>query len=411
MIRRLTSALFLISFCLPLALSARTRPLHLAVWERPERGDSTRHFRNRDLTVDGLSLCLISGAADRLRGLGLALGGASYNTQMTGLQLAGLGAVAGHADGAQISGLANVVSDGIMGVQISGLANVVDGSGGGVQLGGLACVVDGGYTGGQLAGLATVVDGGYAGGQIAGLAAVVDGGFKGAQASGLACVVDGGFAGVQASGLVSVADGKAYGVQLAGLANVAGERFGGVQLGLCNVGHDVKGVQLGLANVAEEMRGVPLGLVSYCGDWEPEREAWLDEAGFVNLGYRSGSRRFYNLVFMGQRPGDTWRWSLGWGAGVRFFLPGRDLLETGADISHLNEGEFWTDRVNWLLRARALWVHPLGGRVCLTLGPSLSYFYSSLNDGADIAPWSVSDSRSGGRFKRLWPGLSAGVRF
>ncbi|MCE5271979.1 hypothetical protein LLH00_11950 [bacterium] len=411
MTRHLLCVLLLVCLCLPAVSNARSRPLHLAIWERPERGDSTRHFRNRDLTVDGLSLCLISGAANRLHGLGLALGGASYNTQMYGLQLAGLGAVAGQMSGVQVAGLGCVVEGGYTGLQLAGLACVADGPGRGLQLAGLACVQDGAARGFQLAGLATVVDGGYAGGQIAGLAAVADGGFKGAQVSGLACVVDGGFAGVQTSGLVCVVDGKAYGVQLAGLANVAGERFGGVQLGLCNVGEKVAGVQLGLVNVAGELHGVPLGLVSYDSSWEPEREVWLDEAGFVNLGYRSGSRRFYNLVFMGQRPGDTWRWSLGWGAGVRFFLPGRDLVEVGADISHLNEGEFWTDRVNWLLRARVMWEHPVGERICLALGPSLNYFYSSLNDGADIAPWSVYDSRGGGRFKRLWPGLSAGLRF
>jgi len=424
--RQFQSAFFLLFLVLPAILNARTRPLHLAVWEHMEFSDSTRRFRNRDLTVNGLSLCLFTGGADKLRGLGLALGGNSFNSRMAGLQLAGLGAAAGQVCGAQVSGLGNFAGRGLKGVQLAGLANVVEGPGSGmqaslladvtdggfkgIQLAGLASVVDGGSTGLQVAGLAAVADEGSVGIQAAGLASVVDGGFTGAQSAGLVSVVDGGFKGMQAAGLVNVTDGEAYGAQVAGLVNVAGSSLRGFQLGVFNVAEKVRGVQIGLVNVAEDMRGVPLGLVSYSGSWEPSREAWVDETGFANVGYRSGSRRFYNLIYMGQRPGETWRWTLGAGAGARFFLPWESCLETGVECSHLNEDEFWTDGVNLLGRIKAAWVQPIHGKISLAFGPSFNCLYSSKSNGDKIVPWSAYEHR-GKRWLRLWPGMSAGLRF
>ena len=49
-------------------------------------------------------------------------------------------------------------------------------------------------------------------------------------------------------------------------------------------------------------------------------------------------------------------------------------------------------------------------RLTLYGGVTWNVFTSTEEDGEDFAPWSVYDSKSGGTWVRMWPGVMIGFR-
>ena len=418
---------------------------------------------------------VVSGDASALQISGLCnvVEGSLKGVQLTGLvnvvdgdvnvaQISGLANVVdGDVNAAQISGLANVVDGGMGGFQASGLTNVVDGDVNAAQISGLANVVDGRMNGFQASGLANVVDREVRGAQVSGLVNVTDGSLTGIQASGLVNINDGNVFGTQVSALMNITHGELHGAQFAGFLNLTDSDIRGAQLGgifnvnigdlqgvqICGLlnaaigsvrGMQISGfynrtvgdfsglqssgflnkvdtlkagIQLGVINISRKNHGLALGLVSYVEEVGLEGEISSDETRFFRAGLRSGTKKFYNLFSLGFRPGDPFRWSFDWGFGSHLELTDISALEIGLLASHINESKFWTDKTNLLARFQLSGVFKLSNGLTLFAGPSFNFWLSGKSDGSDIAPWSVYDRKSGGKWIRLWPGLTAGIRF
>ena len=177
----------------------------------------------------GSSLLTLSGIADIERG------------DVSGLQVAGVTAVAHRVSGIQLAGIAAVAGD-LTGVQIAGTAAVADRMDG-LQVGGIATVARGG-TSSQLAGIATVA--------------------------------------------------RDANLQVAGIVNVA-RRLRGVQVAPINVASRVDGVQIGLINVGGSADGFSFGLINIVPGGRADLESTIDTARVGTLLFRHCGKRLHNV--------------------------------------------------------------------------------------------------------------------
>ena len=92
---------------------------------------------------------------------------------------------------------------------------------------------------------------------------VSQGDLKGFQIAGIGNSVRGNTDGWQLGGLYNSSDGRA-GLQIAGIANVAGDVSKAQIAGIINISSgEVKGLQLALINVADTISGTPIGLLNF----------------------------------------------------------------------------------------------------------------------------------------------------
>jgi hypothetical protein len=151
---------------------------------------------------------------------------------------------------------------------------------------------------------------------------------SGVQAAGLANVAGGSVNGLQIAGLGNAAGGPFRGIQIAGLGNAAGGPFWGIQAGIYNRLYDGEGaaLQVGLVNISENPRTLSLGLVNIVKNGLLHPAIYLDDLGFINAGFRSGSRQVYSLLSLGVLPpGDgegffVSRLGLGWEIALASFF-------------------------------------------------------------------------------------------
>lgn len=357
-------------------------PFNLSLINKISLGHALAAGSGRKIYNSGLALGLISTKADKLRGIDISLGWSGYDESVRGVQLGGLVAGAGNkGTGLQIGGLVSDCGNQFTGLQVGGLINGAGNNVNGLQLAGLINGAGHSFTGAQFAG-------------------IING--TGHSASGL-----------QVAGILNAVGHEFRGVQVAGLLNAVGHNFSGIQIsGFRNAAANMaQGVQIGLYNTSETNSGVPLGLVSKVESVGFAYDLFGDETRFVNIGLRSGTEVFYNLLSVGLRPGDPFSWSVGWGFGRNFKLAGDNQLDLGISVTHINEGEFWTRRTNLLSKLKVTFIQRRTEGVALFAGPTLNLLLSRNSDGSWLAPWSISDSKSGSVWKRVWPGVTAGVRF
>ena len=272
------------------------------------------HFLSLDLIAGvsgGSTGVTVSGVADVERG------------RVSGVQAAGVTALAWRVAGFQVAGVA-AVSGELDGVQVGGVAAVA-GASEGAQIGGVAALARG-RADVQIGGVAAVARG-HAGTQVAGVAAVADG------------------ANVQASGVASVAHGTAN-IQIAGVVNVA-RRARGLQLAPVNVARRVDGVQIGVVNVGSA-EGFSFGLINIVPGGRADLEATVDSSRLGTLLFRHGGRRWHNVYGIGGHPvdedglgtgssggaEDVWMYGLGFGPSWRAGGTVFDLELIGWQINH-----------------------------------------------------------------------------
>jgi hypothetical protein len=397
----------------------------------------------------GLSLGFFSAEAARLSGIDLCLGWSDYSASVRGMQVGGVAATAhNNALGLQLAGIISAAGDGFTGGQVAGLisavgdkftgiqfAGLIGATGNnftgfqvgsmisavgnhfsGIQVAGLIGAAGNNFTGFQVDGMISAVGNHFSGIQVAGLIGAAGNNFTGFQVGGIISAVGNHFSGIQVGGIINAVGEEFSGVQAGGLLNAAGKTFSGLQIsGLMNVTKHMRhGVQIGLINRSKTNSGIAVGPYSRVNDVGLGFELATDETRFIHLGLRSGTRRFFNVLHLGLHPGDVTRWSLGWSFGLHQPLGGggKNALEVGATISHINEAELWTGGVNRLGRISMLYVYKTSGNYSLFAGPSINLWDSRYHDGSDFATWSVYERNSGGggRWKRAWPGLSVGLR-
>ncbi|MEZ0312119.1 MAG: caspase family protein [Myxococcota bacterium] len=340
-----------------------------------------------------LSIELIYGVTDHLRGLALSLGATRAKQSMRGLQMSlVLNFTGGDSEGIQVSSIMNIADGEMRGIQIGAIANRDRGVFSGIEVASAVNWNSGPTTGLQLAAGVNIAD------DVLGLqVAPVN--------------IAGDVAGMQ-YGMVGVGD-DVQGAQIA-LVNVGGD-VRGVQLGLVNVGQVVTGAQIGLVNVSKEMHGVPFGLFSYIrnrglgGDVgastnEPLQLALRYDTGGVFYGFLGGGI----FAFDRMARGDAY---LGVGFGARLATFTNWSLETDILVAHATL-DFGSSRADMIVRERISFVFPFEK---LSAFAGVSWFEYMGWNGTDIAsnagPVLDTVHQSGDFTFRTWPSLHAGVRF
>ncbi len=421
-------------------------PFNVSLVHKISIGNALASGTGKKVINSGFALNLLTGRAAKLRGVDLSGIWGEYTEDIRGVQLSGIfTTVRGDAEAGQLAGILNVVGGKISGVQGAGIFNAVGDQVTGVQGAGIFNAVGGQVTGVQGAGIFNAVGGqvtGIQGASIfngvgghvtgiqgtnilnivgdrvtgiqgAGILNIVGDQVTGIQGAGILNITGGSFSGMQGAGILNITGKSFSGVQGAGILNIVGESFSGLQAaGIMNVAFKVKtGAQVGLVNVSYENDGVPIGPVSYVKTIGFGYEFWGDEARFIRFGLRSGTERFYNVLSVGVRPGDIFRWSVGWRFGGHLKVTEKASLEIGGMASHINEDELWTNQTNLLNKLQVLGVFETSSGMKVFAGPTLNVWVSKVNDGSRIAPWSVYHKKSGCTWVRIWPGITAGVRF
>ena len=344
---------------------------------------TVRHFLSIDLLVGvsgGSSSVTASGLVDVERG------------SVSGLQLAGITALAPQVSGIQVGGIATVTR-GLAGVQIGGIATVAEHADG-IQVAGIAAVARRADT--QIAGIAAVSRDTSATTQIAGIAAVAAGDSN-----------------VQASGIANVSRGAD--LQFAGIVNVA-RTLRGVQIAPINVARHNEGVQVGVINVGGGSHSASFGLINIVPGGRYDLEGAVDSSNMETVLFRHGGAGWHNVYGIGAHPvadssDDVWMYGFGFGPSWKLGRTTRlDVEAIGWEVSH---GFRHSDDLSILAQLRGSIAYGLGP-VAVVVGAALNTYIS--NDQANPliverrAP-GASEPMSSDVTVETWPSAFVGVRF
>jgi hypothetical protein len=331
-----------------------------------------------------------------------------------------LAGYAGGINGVEFSGLGSVLQGNMRGAQFTGLGNIVLKETKGAQFSGLFNIGLGDTKAAQFAGLVNVNAGKFKGFQTSGLANINSDSTKGFQLTGLFNYSPG-LKVTQVSGFLNVVPGNNKGFQLAGFSNITSGRVSGTQVaGFFNYAGKLQGVELGVFNYIDSLEnGVPIGFLSFVKNGYTAFEAGSTETLFGVMSFKTGTRKFYNILSVGggSRNGlSLFAWGYGLGA---FFPVGKKAgISIDGTCYHVNEGEWFTDRLNLLnkLNVTASW--SIANHAAFFGGISWNVTVSDITDEygdpvvSNIAPWSVFDETYNDHLNVLmYPGISGGIRF
>jgi hypothetical protein len=238
------------------------------------------------------------------------------------------------------------------------------------QAAGFANIVGGKMTGCQLAGFINIDNDTVVGLQGAGFMNASMQETKGMQAAGFANSTRS-IQGVQAAGAFNIALKDAEGLQAAGLFNYAGNMK--------------RGVQLAPFNFADSCKGLPIGLFSYVNHGYHKIELSADEMLFGNIAFRSGVKKFHNILTAGVQTNNASGkpfWTLGYGLGTTYGL-GRKLdMDWDLTINYLTKDTLGDGNGFVKLYTGIDW--HLGKKISIALGPEIgAYVKNSRPDNAD----------------------------
>ncbi len=301
--------------------------------------------KDDEKVVSNVMFNMLTGEVDSIQGIvlgglinqvnhgveGISLAGIAAITKddVAGMQIAGIFNTSKNFNGAIIGGIANV-SDTGNGIQIAGITNVSQ-SIQGLQVSGINNQNNGYLVGSQIAGIFNSART-TKGVQIAGITSKATS-LEGVQTSGI-CNIAGNSYGAQIGGIYNHANNMS-GMQIAGIASKAND-INGIQIsGIANVASKVEGLQVGLINIADENNGAAIGLISIDKSYGAGMMAWTDEQLFINAGLRTGTRKLYNLLFLGVRPDEKPYLSVGSGLGTRFAMNDNFSLDIDATAQYI----------------------------------------------------------------------------
>lgn len=232
-----------------------------------------------------------------------------------------------------------------------------------MQIAGFGNVVGGNVIGAQAAGFFNLNGGETKAAQAAGFTNINFDDFQGVQVAGLANVNLKSADGVKAAGMFNFSNGHSAGVNIAGFANIHRGNFSGPQIagftninskgtvsgsqisGFLNYGKKVHGTQIAFMNVADSLTGVPIGFLSIVKHGYHKLEISADETFFTNIAFRSGVRRFHNIILAGVQPGKDLGtpvgvWTFGYGVGTTQKIFRWLDLDLDLTSQHVNKGDF-----------------------------------------------------------------------
>jgi hypothetical protein len=222
-------------------------------------------------------------------------------------------------DGAQVSGIGNIVESDLHGFQGAGVFNIAGDDVSGFQAAGVFNLADC-VAGGQGAGVFNIAEGSVAGFAGAGVFNINAGGGP-----------------VMLAGVFNISGGTFYGLQGAGVFNIAEDVYGVQAAGVFNIARDVAGLQIGVVNVAENVAGFQLGLVNIVTNGINDTGLWLTDSGDAAVFMARGNVGLYTLSYAGLpkddvAAGDFSKAYAGLGLGWRFGPP-RDGVAIDLDVS------------------------------------------------------------------------------
>ena len=336
-----------------------------------------------------------------------------------GVQLAGFGNISGFdrdaykfgSKGVQLSGFFNLNGNDYTGLQAAGFINV-----------------NKDFNGLQASGFMNVDKDVENSLQIAGFANVDRRAENSYQVAGFANIAKKGTNRVQAAGFLNVSE-NIGGVQAAGFSNVARDVEGAQISGFINVARNVKGTQIaGFINICDSIEGIPIGFINIVRkngyrNFEISTSEWSP----VQITYRMGVEKFYNIYTLSKLAGGWDRFAFGFGVGHNHSI----FDKTDLNIELVHHQEF-VIRPNFItfypLRENSISQLKIGVRrnifnnVWVNAGPTfnLALAYnpvSSTTDyGVDLQPylWKATEkvyTRYPNWNYRFWVGFSAGISF
>jgi hypothetical protein len=322
----------------------------------------------------------------------------------------------------QIAGIGNLVGRNVYGIQAAGIFNLTGGEVKAAQLSGATTINLGEVRGFQVTGLANINLKSGDGVLAAGLANIVLKSSKGVQVAGLTNLQLDGYHGTQVAGLLNLNKVYINGSQVSGLANIATDYVGGSQIsGLFNYAKNVKGFQFGLVNVADSLSGIPIGLLSIVKKGYHKLEISADEVFYANLSFRTGVRKFYNILHIGFKPSSLLLsetvWSFGYGIGAARKIA--RWLDLNLDLStdQVNKDGF-TNSLSLLNKAYLGFDARLAPKFAITFGITLNGYLTDKSHNnypnlfTDFHP-SIISNRNLGKTDNLiiWWGARVGLRF
>lgn len=271
----------------------------------------------------------------------------------------------------------------------------------------------------QAAGFANVVGGKMTGCQLAGFINIDNDTVRGLQGAGFMNTSLKETEGMQAAGFANTAM-NIKGVQAAGAFNIALKNTEGFQAaGLFNYAGNMKrGVQLAPFNFADSSSGAPIGLFSYVHHGYHKIEISEDEMLFTNLAFRTGVRKFHNIITAGAQSNNTSGaplWSVGYGLGTTYKLTRRLDMDWDLTFNFLTKdslaggsgfGKLYTG-IDW----------HLGKKISIAFGPEVgAYVKNSQPDNTDpfdnlklsyLSTYKFDDTYS----LKTWVGGKLAIRF
>lgn len=325
----------------------------------------------------------------------------------------------GGVNGVEVGGFVNTVKKDVRGVQIAGLANFVKGDVGSNEW---IDDYDDPKTGVQIAGIFNKAKNVQAV-QIAGIMNLTQETFVGFQGAGIGNYVGADAKGFQFSGIYNFNEGNA-GSQVTGLFNVAEDVEGFQISGLFNKGKHVKKFQLGMINVCDSIDGTTYGLINWVkgGTNSYNRlEINGNELLHVGMNVKMGVPAFYNMFHFGMHfESGIKAWGIGYGIGT--LKRWNDRADTNIELSaiHINEGQFWTKKLNMWFNLKLLFNRRFGPHHSIFFGPTMNVMLSNVSNpdrntfGTQVVPYSLFKTRlKNGNGAQLlhWIGFSVGFRF
>ena len=341
------------------------------------------------LITNRVSVNLLAGYSEGTRGLEL---GGMLNidrNNMDGVQLGGFGNIVGNkTTGLQVGGFFNINGGSLHGWQMAGFSNVVMDTIKGVQLAGFANTLRGPMYGPQISGFANFTSQNVDGLQISGFSNIALGDVKFAQVSGFANFGAGDVKMVQGAGFTNVALGdvdfaqvsgfanyanNVGGLQASGLANIVSGKNDGVQAaGLLNYAGELNGIQVAAFNICDTVSaGVPIGILSFVRKGYHSFEFSADEIFWGNLYFKTGVRKFYNILAAGLS-NDAVHGGYGLGSQISF----TDRLKLSMDLttSFVFHQERPLEDNGFLFKFSPKLDFELFSFLTITAGPSLNVF-------------------------------------
>lgn len=401
--------LFILAILMSLTLNALSQDLI------KEKSEIVRPFQMSFITPMGTN-GMESSKVTNIFSLNLFAG---YSGGLSGFELAGFSnIIKGKTKGMQIAGFSNTNRNNVEGFQISGFSNFCLGSVKGMQIAGFANVVKDSIEAFQLAGFSNLSKGMKNGGQISGFANINHGDATGIQVAGFTNINNGESKGGQISGFANISKGETEGMQIAGFTNVS-EDLRGVQIsGFLNKAKKVNGLQFGFINVADTVeKGITFGFLSIVKKGYRTVEIGGNETFYGSANFKTGTEAFYNIISLGAKiDNNNIIWAWGYGIGTMF--PVHENVKLNFDVVsyQVNEGEWFTNRLNMLNKASLAVNYKLNDYVTIYGGPtwnvqvSDTYDKEGIVDVSSFVSWSVYDKTKNRTNVKMYPGFTFGIR-